>query len=113
LAAGIIFMGFPVEAQDMAQRLKAKVAEVQAGVRSWAAAGRDPSDVVTVMQRVRSAVDGGDPRKAEALLDTALKMLSDGARPVAQSPLPVYAGKEPESDLYVRPEPVSIEGYDA
>lgn len=29
-----------------------------------------------------------------------------------QSPLPVYAGKEQESDLYVRPEPASIEGYD-
>ncbi len=27
------------------------------------------------------------------------------------SPLPVYTGKEKESDLYVRPEPVSIEGY--
>ena len=29
-----------------------------------------------------------------------------------KSPLPVYAGKEQESDLYVRPEPVSIKGYD-
>jgi hypothetical protein len=29
-----------------------------------------------------------------------------------RSPLPVYAAKEQESDLYVRPEPASIEGYD-
>jgi hypothetical protein len=34
------------------------------------------------------------------------------AQPGDKSPLPVYAGKEQESDLYVRPEPVSIEGYD-
>jgi hypothetical protein len=27
------------------------------------------------------------------------------------SPLPVYSGREKESDLYVRPQPVSIEGY--
>jgi hypothetical protein len=112
LLAGILFSGFEVQAQEMAQRLKAKAAEIQTGVRSWAAAGHDPNGIFAIMQQVRSAVDAGDPQKAEALLDQALKMLNDGAKPADPSPLPVYAGKEQESELYVRPEAVSIEGYD-
>lgn len=112
VAAGMLFWGFQVEAQDVAQRLQARVAEVQARVRSWAAAGHDPSPVFAVMQQVKSAVDAGDPQKAEALLDSALTLLSNSATRGDQSPLPVYAGKEPESDLYIRPEPVSINGYD-
>lgn len=34
------------------------------------------------------------------------------AKRTDKSPLPVYADKEEKSDLYVRPQPVSIEGYD-
>ena len=108
----VLAAGFRVEAQDMVHRLQGKAAEAQAGVRSWAEEGRDPSAVFAVMQQVKPALDAGDPHKAEALLDRALKMLREDAQPGAKSPLPVYAGKEQESDLYVRPEPVSIDGYD-
>lgn len=46
------------------------------------------------------------------MLDRALKILRDDPKPSDKSPLPVYAGREPESNLYVRPEPALIEGYE-
>ena len=55
------------------------------------------------MQQVKSALDAGDPRKAETLLDSALTMLKENAKTNDQSPLPVYAVKEQESDLYIKP----------
>jgi hypothetical protein len=77
LTAGILFTGFRVMADDMAHRLQGKTAQAQAGVRSWAQEGCDPSAVLVIMQQVKPALDAGDPHKAEALLDRALKMLSD------------------------------------
>ena len=112
LATGIVFTGFTIKAQGTAQRLREKAAQAQASVRSWAEAGHDPSAVLEVMQQVKPTLDAGDPHKAEALLDRALKMLSEGPTTGDKSPLPVDAVKELESDLYVRPEPVLIEGYD-
>jgi hypothetical protein len=112
LTAGILFTGFRVMAEGMAHRLQSKAAQAQAGVRSWAQEGRDPSEVLAIMQQVKPALDAGDPQKAEVLLDRALKMLSDPIKPGDKSPLPIYAGKEQGSDLYVKPERVSIEGYD-
>jgi len=109
--AGVLFTGWRVVAQDLAHRLQTKAAEAQAGVRSWAEEGRDPSAILSVTQQVQPALDAGDPHKAEALLDRALKMLGDGAKPGDPSPLPAYAGKEQESDLYLKPEPVSLDGY--
>jgi hypothetical protein len=111
LAGGVVFSDFEVEAWNMARRLQRKAEAADAGVRSWAEEGRDPSAVLAVMQQVKPALDAGDPHKAEALLDQALKMLSDPSLG-DKSPLPVYAGKEQPSDLYGRPEPVSIEGYE-
>lgn len=111
LAIGIAFTGFTIRAQDTAQRLREKAAQAQAGVRSWVEAGHDPSALLALMQQVKPALDAGDPHKAEALLDRALTMLSKGPTPNDNSPLPVYAAKELESDLFVRPEPVVIEGY--
>jgi len=96
----------------MAHRLQGKAAEAQAGVRSLAKEGRDPSAVLAILQQVKPALDAGDPQEAEALLDRALQMLSEAAMPAEQSPLPVYTANEPESQLYLNPEPVSIEGYD-
>jgi WD40 repeat protein len=110
LAGGLVFTGFKVEARNMARRLQRKAETALAGVRSWAEEGREPSTVLAVMQQVKPALDAGDPHQAEALLDQALKMLSD-RKPGDKSPLPVYAGKEQQSDLFGRPEPVSIEGY--
>jgi len=112
LAIGIAFTGFTIRAQDTAQRLREKATQAQAGVRSWVEAGRDPSAVLEVMQQVKPALDAGDAHKAEALLDRAMTLLSKGPTPSDKSPLPVYAVKELESYLYVRPEPVVIGGYD-
>lgn len=111
LAAGVLFTALRVQAQDVARRLREKAAEVQSGVGSWTEQGRDPSDVLAVMMQIKPALEGGDPHTAEALLDRALKMLSQGAYPIDKSPLPVYAAKEQVSHLYVRPQPVLIEGY--
>lgn len=112
LVGGVLFAGLRVKAQNTVNRLKEKAAKAQAGVISWAQEGRDPSAVLAVMNQVKAALDAGDPYKAEVLLDRALKMLNGPAKPGDQSPLPVYAGNEQESDVYVRPGPVSIEGYD-
>jgi len=111
ILAALAFSVYRVEAQDLIQRIKTKAAMAQAGVRSWAEQGRDPEPVLAVMNQVKPALDAGDPRKAEGLLDRALKMLTGDPAPGDASPLPVYAGREKESDLYVRPERVSIEGY--
>ena len=112
LAAAVLVVGFNVKAQEMAERLQGKAADAQARVRAWTKDGRDPSDVLAILQQVKPALDAGDPHKAEDLLDRALKMLGEAAKPGDKSPLPVYAGKEPESELFVKPEAVSIAGYD-
>ena len=115
LAAGVIFIGLKVAAQDMGTRLREKAAKAQAGVRSWAVQGRDPSAILAVMQQVKPALDAGDSKKAEALLDRAMKMLAEdtkAAEPGDLSLLPVSTASEKESDLYVRPEPIVISGYD-
>jgi hypothetical protein len=70
-----------------------------------ASQGGDPSRIVALLKEVKPALDAGDPRKAEALLDRALSLLN------TDSPLLVNAGVEKESDLYGRPEPVTISGY--
>ncbi|HME10254.1 MAG TPA: hypothetical protein VKG25_24590, partial [Bryobacteraceae bacterium] len=102
--AGVLFTGLRIAAQDLPHRLREKAAEAQTGVRSWVEEGRDPSAILALMQQVKPALDAGDPHQAEALLDHALKMLSDSRTPGDRS--------EPQSDLYIRPEPVSIDGYD-
>ena len=68
LTAGILFTGFRVMADDMAHRLQSKAAQAQAGVRSWAQEGRDPSELLAIMQQVKPALDAGDPQKAEVCL---------------------------------------------
>jgi hypothetical protein len=95
LAAGLVFSGFKIKAQSMAHRLQEKANPAQAGIRAWVQQGRDPSAVLPIMQQVKPALDTGDPLKAEALLDRALKMLSDRPQPGDKSPPPVSAGKEP------------------
>ena len=111
LTAGVL--GFTVVAQNMERRLKDKGAQAVSRVRSLASHGGDPSAILAVMQQVKPALDARDPKKAEALLDRALNMLDEATKiPANDSPLPVYARMEEESDLYVRPEPVVISGYE-
>jgi hypothetical protein len=106
LAVLILCAAFAVMATGTGRRLRKKAADAEAGVRILASHGGDPSPIVAVMQEVKPALDAGDPRKAEALLDRALSLLSQA------EPLPVYTGPETESGLYGRPEPVVISGYD-
>ena len=100
LAVGMGLTGVRAVAQSMAERIQKKAAQAQSGVRGWAEEGRDASAVIAIMQQVKPALDAGDPRKAEALLDRALEMLA------------VAVPRERESDLYVSPEPVAISGYE-
>lgn len=114
LAAASLYAAFRVVAAGTARRLRQKAADATAGVQTLASHGGDPSPVAAVLQEVKPALDAGDPRRAEALLDRALSLLSRAAQAPARrniSPLPEYAGDEKESDLYVRPEPVVISGY--
>jgi len=111
LAAGFLFFAFRFETQKTGRRLQAMADRAQAGVLSWKRQGRDPSAVLLVMGQVKPEIDAGNPRMAEALLARALTMLSSEPRGDPQSPLPVYAGPELESDLYVNPARVSIDGY--
>jgi len=49
-----------------------------------------------------------------AMAQTGVRSWAEQGRdpaPGNASPLPVYTGREKESDLFVKPEPVSIEGY--
>jgi WD40-like Beta Propeller Repeat len=104
-----LYTGFLLLAQDVAHRLREKVAQAESRVKSLASQGGDPSAALALMQQVKPALDAGDPTKAEALLDRARKILDE---PANASPLPVYTAKEPDSDLYGNATPVVISGYD-
>lgn len=112
LAAISVLTVWQVHARVLAQRLQNKAALAQSKVRSWAEEGRDPSEVLSILDQVKPALDEGNPHQAEVLLDRALILLN-GANHSAEdrSPLPVYAVKEEESDLYLNPRPVTIDGY--
>jgi len=105
LAVATLDAVFSAVAGDTARRLRRKAAAAEARVRTLATQGGDPSRMVALMQQVKPALDAGDPRKSEELLDRALSLLN------TDSPLPVNAGVEKESDLYGNPEPVTISGY--
>ena len=105
LAVAILYAVFSAVAGDTARRLQKKAADAGAGVRILASQGGDPSRIVALLQEVKPALDAGDPRKAEELLDRALSLLH------TYSPVPVSAGVEEASDLYARAEPVTISGY--
>ena len=70
----IFFTGSKIVAQEVAQRFQGKAAEVQKGVRAWAAEGRDPSFIYAVMQQVKPALDAGDPLPVSSKLPPFLSM---------------------------------------
>lgn len=115
LTCGVLYTGYVVAGQRLESRLKEKAAEAQIGVKSVAARGGDPSAVLAVMQQVKPALDAGDPKRAEALLDRALSLLAEAGKSLPSgevSPLPIDPENELPSDLYVNPRQVSIAGYD-
>ena len=63
--------------EEIRQRISGKVEAVQAGVRKWLDAGRDPSGIgQTMEQKVKPLLDAGNPADAEAILDDLVKQLN-------------------------------------
>src|SRR5271165_7104172 len=89
LVGGVLYSGYVLAGQQLAARLKQKAAQAEKEVKSLAARGGDPSAILAVLKQVKPALDAGDP-----------------------SAPPAYSQIEPESDLYINPRPVQIDGYD-
>jgi hypothetical protein len=114
VGACILFAAFGIVSTRTSDRLQRKAHAVEAGVRELAGRGGDPSPIFAVVDQVKPSLEAGDTKKAEALLDQALTMLAQDVKTAPagnESALPVFAGKEKESDLYVDPEAVTIVGY--
>ena len=63
-------------AEEMRQRITAKVESVKQGVQAWAASGRDPLAMVKTMQEtIKPLLDAGRAAEAEAALDRMLEQL--------------------------------------
>ena len=114
LPAAVLHTARRIAAQDLAHHLRGEAVEARARVRNWAGQAFGASAVLAaVVQQVKPSLDSPAPHQAEALLNRALRILDgDDAHAGNSSPLPVYTGAEQPSNLYVKPEPVSIEGYD-
>jgi hypothetical protein len=115
LLAIAVIMGYLVIARSVSQRIQTKIARVQAGMDAWTSAGHDPLPIAGILSGVMPALQRREPIVAEALLDRALDMLGPNAPadpPPPPTPgLPTFDGREPASDLFGNPQPVTIEGY--
>jgi hypothetical protein len=82
---------------------------------AWTSAGHDPLPIAGILSGVMPALQRHEPIVAEALLDRALDILGPNAPaeppPPSTPGLPIADGREPTSDLYGNPQPVTIEGY--
>jgi hypothetical protein len=114
--AGVLCAGlFVIGAERKGDRIQRKAAQAESEVKDMAMHGKDPSAILAILAQVKPALDAGDARKAEGLLDQALGQLAqDAKKGVAPdiSPLPVFHEEEYESRLYVDPQPVKITGYE-
>jgi len=114
LAACIVCTGWLIAQRNTQHRLRRKAAETETEIRTVAARGGDPSPILAVIQQVKPTLDAGNPRLAEALLDRAHNLASQALQqfqPDNQSPLPIDAAQEKQTNLYINPQPVEIEGY--
>ena len=114
LAACVVCTGWLIAQKNTEQRLRRKAAETETEIRSIAARGGDPSPILAVIQQVKPALDAGNPRQAEALLDHAHSLAVQALQQLQTdipSPLPIDAAPEKQSNLYIDPLPVTIEGY--
>jgi hypothetical protein len=111
LAACIVWL---VAQRNTQHRLRRKAAETETEIRMIATRGGDPSPILAVIQQVKPALDAGNPRRAEALLDRAHSLANQALQqlqPGNQSPLPIDAAQEKQSNLYINPQSIEIEGY--
>lgn len=110
LIATVGIVVFVTQFLSVRHEIQTKVQSVQRTMEEWVEDGYDPSAALSVMKKVKAASEEEDAAenvgklldKAQALLD-----VPPGKRPKAK-PAP---GEEP-SDLYIDPQPVTIEGYD-
>lgn len=102
----VVIIGIGVFVGMTAHRLQEKGTRVEAGLLQWAKANRDITEPYALAQQVKPALEDGDMKTAENLLDNALAMLEEPAAPKPAMP------KHEDSDLYGNPEPVIIEGYE-
>ena len=61
--------------------LEQKMSKLHEGIRKWQEQGRDPSPLGRAMQKFEPLMKQGKPGEAEAVLDQALKILSEGDEP--------------------------------
>jgi hypothetical protein len=114
LAACVVCTAWLIAQRNTQHRLRRKAAQAETEVRMIAARGGDPSPILAVLQQLKPALDAGHPRQAEALLDRAHSLATQvlqQLQPTNQSPLPIDAAQEKQSNLYINPQPVSIDGY--
>ncbi len=62
---------------EFQKRIVAKAQRVKDGVEKLAANGGDPGPVAAVMEEVRTFMEKGKPKEAEAAIDRALKLLGE------------------------------------
>ncbi len=100
IVSGGIFIGTTIH------RLQDKGARVEAGLLQWAKDNRDITEPYALAQQVKPALDAGELKQAEILLDNALSILNEPAAPKAVMP------KHDDSDLYADAQAITIDGYD-
>ncbi len=73
--------------QETEKRLTEKVERVTAGAKKWAASGRDPSEVIKIMQeKFAPLMNAGKVSEAEAVVDSVLKRLGLDINALAVAP---------------------------
>lgn len=102
----VIVIGFGTFIGTTIHRLQDKAERVEAGLLQWAKANRDITEPYALAQQVKPALDDGELKQAEILLDNALAILDEPAALKAVMP------KHDDSDLYANAQAITIEGYD-
>ncbi|HYD18990.1 MAG TPA: hypothetical protein VEF76_10975 [Patescibacteria group bacterium] len=88
------------------KRLQEKGARVEAGLQAWERQGRAVAEPLALAQQVKPALEAGEYKQAETLLDNALAMLDEPAP--AKPELPEAAA----TDLYGADQEITLNGYE-
>lgn len=100
IVTGGVFIGTTIH------RLQGKATRVEEGLLLWARSNRDITEPYALAQQVKPALDAGELKQAEILLDNALAILDEPAAPKAVMP------RHDDSDLYGGAQALVIDGYD-
>ena len=92
--------GRAASSDELRQRLTAKVERVKAGAQQWMASGRNPMDLLKVMQEeFQPLMQAGKPAEAEAVLDRVLDQLGV---PADEKPVAPSGGSDAEERVLAR-----------